>query len=139
MAFAQAGPADGPRLASLGALLYRYLAMKAAPMTEDDIAILMRALGHPVRLEILRILARRAENCCCNDITDCLSLAQSTVSQHLKVLLDAGIIERRAQGTRNNYRVRTDRLAVFNAAMGDYLTGLGPQEETCERSLQAAS
>ena len=108
-------------------------------MNEDDIATLMRALGHPVRLEILRILAQRAENCCCNDITDCLSLAQSTVSQHLKVLLDAGIVERKAQGTRNNYRVRTDRLVTFNTALSDYLSVLGPQDETCERSLQAAS
>lgn len=108
-------------------------------MHQDDIATMMRALGHPVRLEILRILARRAENCCCNDVTDCLSLAQSTVSQHLKVLLDAGIIERQAQGTRNNYRVRTDRLAAFDSAVGDYLAGLGPQQDTCERSLQAAS
>ena len=108
-------------------------------MHEDDIATLMRALGHPVRLEILRILAKRAENCCCNDVTDCLSLAQSTVSQHLKVLLDAGIIERKAQGTRNNYRVRLDRLTAFNLAMGDYLSGLGTQNESCERSLQAAS
>lgn len=108
-------------------------------MHEDDIATMMRALGHPVRLEILRILARRAENCCCNDVTDCLSLAQSTVSQHLKVLLDAGIIERKAQGTRNNYRVRTDRLTTFNLAIGNYLSELGDQEQTCDRSLQAAS
>ena len=108
-------------------------------MHEDDIATLMRALGHPVRLQILRILAQRAENCCCNDVTDCLSLAQSTVSQHLKVLLDAGIIERRSRGTRNNYHVRTDRLDAFNQAVGTYLTSLAPQDESCERSLQAAS
>lgn len=134
----QAG-AVSSRLASPVAFLYRHLTMEAAPMTEDDIANLMRALGHPVRLEILRILAQRAENCCCNDVTDCLSLAQSTVSQHLKVLLDAGIVERQAKGTRNNYRVRTDRLAAFHEAMGGYLSGLGPQSESCERSLQAAS
>lgn len=107
-------------------------------MTEDDLAAMMRALGHPVRLEILRILAQRAENCCCNDVTDCLSLAQSTVSQHLKVLLDAGIIERQAKGTRNNYRVRTDRLDAFHMALGGYVTGLVPRG-SCDASLAAAS
>ena len=108
-------------------------------MHEDDIAILMRALGHPVRLEILRILAKRAENCCCNDVTDCLSLAQSTVSQHLKVLLDAGIIERRAQGTRNNYCVRTDRLTACNRAVGDYVAGLDASGLLCDRQPAQAS
>lgn len=108
-------------------------------MHEDDIAILMRALGHPVRLEILRILAKRAENCCCNDVTDCLSLAQSTVSQHLKVLLDAGIIERRAQGTRNNYCVRTDRLTAFNQAVGAYVAGLEASGPLCDRQPAQAS
>lgn len=108
-------------------------------MHEDDIAAMMRALGHPVRLEILRIVATRSENCCCNDVTDCLSLAQSTVSQHLKVLLDAGVIERQAQGTRNNYRVRVDRLDHFNAAIGTYLGNLGSAEGACDSPLQPAS
>lgn len=100
---------------------------------------MMRALGHPVRLEILRILSRRAENCCCNDVTDCLPLAQSTVSQHLKVLLEAGVIERRAQGTRNNYRVRLDRLAEVGGAFSLYIGALGPADATCEKSLATAS
>lgn len=100
-------------------------------MQHDELAVMMRALGHPVRLEILRILARKARNCCCNDIADCLPLAQSTVSQHLKVLLDAGVIERQAKGTRNNYCVRTDRLAVFSAAAQAYVEDLGTAAESC--------
>lgn len=108
--------------------------MNMAQMQETDIAVMMRALGHPVRMEILRILSTRDENCCCNDVTDCLSLAQSTVSQHLKVLLDAGIIERQAQGTRNNYRVRLDRLSAFSTAVGGYVGTLGPASEPCDRS-----
>lgn len=107
-------------------------------MTEDDLAGMMRALGHPVRLEILRILAQRAENCCCNDVTDCLSLAQSTVSQHLKVLLDAGIIERQAKGTRNNYRVRTDRLDALEGALSGYFGNLVPAA-SCQKSVAAVS
>lgn len=107
-------------------------------MKDEQLSLTLRALGHPVRLEILRILMARADDCCCNDVTDCLSLAQSTVSQHLKVLLEAGVIERKAQGTRNNYCVRTDRLAAFGSAVSGYLDQLG-QTRTCEKTLASAS
>ena len=60
-------------------------------IADDDFADAMRALGHPVRLSILRILAEKAANdCCCTDVTECLPLAQSTVSQHIKVFTDMG-------------------------------------------------
>ena len=49
-------------------------------MQDEDLANVMRALGHPVRLSILRILAeKQASACCCTDVTQCLPLAQSTV------------------------------------------------------------
>lgn len=96
-------------------------------MRDDDIANIMRALGHPVRLEILRILATQQQGqCCCADVTDSLTLAQSTVSQHIKVLLDAGLIERKPHGTRNRYCIRHDRLSELNAAFGGLMSGLAP-------------
>ena len=95
------------------------------PMHDDDIANVMRALGHPVRLNILRILAaQRAGDCCCTDVTQNLSLAQSTVSQHIKVLLDAGLVERHPKGTRNCYSLRADRLDDFGIACSGLFTGL---------------
>jgi len=94
-------------------------------MPDDDIANVMRALGHPVRLSILRILAEQSTgDCCCTDVTQCLPLAQSTVSQHIKVLLDAGLVERHAKGTRNCYKLKTDRLAEFESAFAGLFTGL---------------
>ncbi len=46
-------------------------------MQDEEFADVMRALGHPVRLSILRILAEKAANeCCCTDVTECLPLAQ---------------------------------------------------------------
>lgn len=94
-------------------------------MHDDDIANVMRALGHPVRLNILRILAAQSErDCCCTDVTQALPLAQSTVSQHIKVLLDAGLVERHAKGTRNCYSLRADRLAQFGSAWSGLITGL---------------
>tara|TARA_R110002020_G_scaffold292871_1_gene508293 strand:+ start:647 stop:991 length:345 start_codon:yes stop_codon:yes gene_type:complete len=96
-------------------------------MQDDDIAIIMRALGHPVRLNILRIIARQQSGqCCCADVTESLTLAQSTVSQHIKVLLDAGLIERKPRGTRNCYIVQHERLAALGSAYSGMLAGLGP-------------
>lgn len=87
--------------------------------TQDEaLALQLRALGHPVRLSILRILAKRQSDCCCADVTQCLPLAQSTVSQHIKVLLDAGLIERKSRGTRNCYVLVTARFNEMQSAFG---------------------
>ncbi len=94
-------------------------------MQDEDFAGVLRALGHPVRLSILRILAERQQNdCCCTDVMACLPLAQSTVSQHIKVLLDAGLIEREARGTRNCYKLRSERLAALENACSGLFSGL---------------
>jgi DNA-binding transcriptional ArsR family regulator len=97
-------------------------------MQDEEFADVMRALGHPVRLSILRILAERAaHDCCCTDVTECLPLAQSTVSQHIKVLLDAGLVERSPKGTRNCYSVSTERLSALNSAFSGLFTGLAAE------------
>lgn len=105
--------------------------MKAtAALGDDDLATVMRALGHPVRLSILRILAERQQgDCCCTDVIGCLPLAQSTVSQHIKVLLDAGLVERHAKGTRNCYSLCTARLASLGAACSGLFAGLSGDRE----------
>jgi DNA-binding transcriptional ArsR family regulator len=90
---------------------------------DEELADVMRALGHPVRLSILRILANQSD-CCCTDVTECLPLAQSTVSQHIKVLLDAGLVERIAKGTRNCYSLNTERLEALNGAFSGLYSGL---------------
>jgi DNA-binding transcriptional ArsR family regulator len=99
--------------------------MKDGMMQDDDLAKIMRALGHPVRLTILRTLARQQQRCCCTDVMAALPLAQSTVSQHIKVLLDAGLIERRPEGTRNCYSLRADRLEALGTACSRLFVGLG--------------
>ncbi|NOZ32188.1 MAG: winged helix-turn-helix transcriptional regulator [Alphaproteobacteria bacterium] len=85
-----------------------------------EIANTLRALSHPARLAIMRVLSRQSRQCC-GDVTLCLDLAQSTVSQHLRVLVDAGLIEFRAEGTRNCYMVRTDRVTALRAAVSEIL------------------
>ena len=94
-------------------------------MHDEEFAAALRALGHPVRLNILRLLAESAQrDCCCTDLTQCLPLAQSTVSQHIKVLLDAGLVERHAKGTRNCYSLRADRFAALGVACEGLFAGL---------------
>jgi ArsR family transcriptional regulator len=76
------------------------------------LADLCRALGHPARLRILETL-RAAEGCMCGQIVDVLSLAQSTVSQHLKVLKDAGLITGQIEGPRTCYCIDQSKLEQF--------------------------
>ncbi len=105
-------------------------------MRDDDIANIMRAMGHPVRLNILRILARQERGeCCCADVTDELTLAQSTVSQHIKVLLDAGLVERHARGTRNCYSVNTQMFDQLGTSFSGLFQTLAADDGTPRRAV----
>lgn len=73
----------------------------------------LNALAHPARLEILRHLST-AGCCCCKDVVDTLDLAQSTVSQHLKILVAAGLVRYRPDRQRSRYEI--DRSAVAELA-----------------------
>jgi len=80
---------------------------------DDRIAPGLAALSHPARLRIVRHLSR-ARGCCCRDVVERLDLAQSTVSQHLKVLVDAGLV--RFSPDRQRSRYELDRAALKNLA-----------------------
>jgi ArsR family transcriptional regulator, arsenate/arsenite/antimonite-responsive transcriptional repressor len=77
---------------------------------EQQIAAMAKALAHPARIAILKFLASK-QDCMCGDIVDELPLAQSTVSQHLKQLKDAGLIKGEIDGPRVCYCVDFDALA----------------------------
>jgi ArsR family transcriptional regulator, arsenate/arsenite/antimonite-responsive transcriptional repressor len=77
-----------------------------------DAAERLKALGHPVRLAIVRALAEQS-CCCCGDVCSRLPLAQSTVSQHLKVLKDAGLISFRRDGVRSSYVLNQAAFAAL--------------------------
>ena len=84
---------------------------------DDELASLGKALGHPARVKILRILVRR-NACICADIVDELPLAQSTVSQHLKVLKDAGLIRGEIDGPRVCYCLEPRTVRRLKALVG---------------------
>lgn len=77
-----------------------------------ELARLAKALGHPARVKIMRLLLQRTE-CLCGEICDYLPLAQSTVSQHLKVLKEAGLIQGEIARPRICYCARRQRLEVL--------------------------
>jgi ArsR family transcriptional regulator len=82
--------------------------------SEDDktLAELAQALGHPARVAIVRLLKER-KTCLCGDIVEVLPLAQSTVSQHLKMLKQAGWIEGEVDGPRVCYCLNPQTLKKF--------------------------
>lgn len=110
----------------------------AGTLADEDLAAVMRALGHPVRLSILRLLAARRAQCCCMDVTEALPLAQSTVSQHIKVLLEAGLVERHPAGTRNRYCLCGSRLAALEDTLGGLLGALAGDEAPPPRARSMA-
>ena len=81
---------------------------------EQDLANIAKAISHPARIAILKVLARRNE-CICGDIVDELPLAQSTVSQHLKELKTAGLISGTIDGPRSCYCINWKAFEKFNS------------------------
>lgn len=82
-------------------------ARRAGSAADVELARLARALGHPARVAIVRLLLGKGE-CVCGDIVGRLPLAQATVSQHLKVLKDAGWIQGAIDGPRVCYCARRE-------------------------------
>jgi len=85
---------------------------KAEQQANALLATLAKALGHPTRVEILRILLRR-DTCVVGEIVDELAFAQSTVSQHLKQLKDAGFIRGEVDGPRTCYCVEPSTVQLL--------------------------
>lgn len=77
------------------------------------LANLCRALGNPARSAIVRYLQAQKSPCTCGAIVSHLPLAQSTVSQHLEVLREAGWVRRAVEPPRVRYRLEADTLQEF--------------------------
>ena len=90
----------------------------AVPLDELEanakLAELAKALAHPARVAILRLLVKR-EGCIVGDIVDEIPLAQSTISQHLKQMKLAGLIRGEVDGPRVCYCVEPGVVALFKA------------------------
>lgn len=83
----------------------------------EDLARMCKALGHPARVALLKHLADYGD-CYFGSLTDVLPLAASTVSQHVTILKEAGLIEGSSDAKRVCYCVNRDRLAQLKSAVG---------------------
>jgi ArsR family transcriptional regulator, arsenate/arsenite/antimonite-responsive transcriptional repressor len=90
----------------------------AASSRDAELAALAKALAHPARVQIVRMLRARGD-CVCGDIVDRLPLAQATVSQHLKVLKDAGLISGEVDPPRVCYCINAETLQRLQTLVAD--------------------
>ena len=83
---------------------------------DAEFASFAKAVGHPIRVRILRMLARK-EARTCSVIVDELPLAQSTVSEHLRILKNAGLVRANENGLRVSYCIVPSALKRFKALL----------------------
>lgn len=83
---------------------------------DDTLAVMAKALAHPARVRIIRVLAERT-TCVTGDVVLELGLAQSTVSEHLRILREAGLIQGEIEGPRTRYCVNAAGLAALKAGI----------------------
>ena len=79
-----------------------FLSEQPSPQSMERLALLCKALGHPARISIIEQL-KQIDGCVCGQLVEALPLAQSTVSQHLKILKAAGLVKGEIEGPRTCY------------------------------------
>jgi len=98
-----------------------------ATSTDPDVRLL-QALADPIRLTIVRELAGQPEVCAC-DFTSCCDVSQPTISHHLKVLREAGVISGERRGTWIFYRLQPDAAARLERLASMLAEGAAPQAD----------
>jgi len=89
----------------------------------EYLAKVAKAMGHPARVAILATLIQK-ESCVCGEIVDVLPLAQATVSQHLKELKKAGLVQGEVEGNRVCYCINQNTLRDFAMFFSDFIRPL---------------
>jgi len=75
----------------------------------NEIASIAKVFSHPARLSILKYISEQ-EGCICNDLVDQIGLSQPTISQHLTVIADAGLLKGTFEGKKKCYCLNVDRF-----------------------------
>jgi ArsR family transcriptional regulator len=96
---------------------------EAFPITLQRLAQLADAIAHPARLQILQTLAARG-TCICGEIVELLPLSQATVSQHLKALKNAGLVQGEVEGPRTCYCLNPEGIAELERTLAAFTTTL---------------
>lgn len=116
------------------------------PITKTDqfrikdarLASVAKALAHPARVAILRTLAKR-NACVCGEIVEALPIAQATVSQHLKELKNAGLVEGTVEGPSSCYCLNKEAMNKLAGEMNDFFDELGGGCTTASCSTKGKS
>jgi ArsR family transcriptional regulator, arsenate/arsenite/antimonite-responsive transcriptional repressor len=101
---------------------------EAFTQKEQELAAFAKAMAHPARIVILKVLAQK-NGCICGELVEVLPLAQSTVSQHLKELKAAGLITGTVDGPRSCYCINWKAFEKFNGEFGFLFNKLKLQNE----------
>jgi ArsR family transcriptional regulator, arsenate/arsenite/antimonite-responsive transcriptional repressor len=94
--------------------------LMAAPMSgeaADELAPMFKALGDPVRLRLLSLIASAGSEACVCDLNEAFDLTQPTISHHLKVLREAGLVTSERRGTWVYYRLQSEALTRLAALL----------------------
>jgi len=86
---------------------------------QNKLALMMKALAHPARIAIIQYLIK-SQACICGDLVDELGLAQATISQHLKELKNAGLIQGTIEGTSVCYCIDPKVWKQYKAAFDSF-------------------
>ena len=92
--------------------------LNVAGKEQEQLVAMLKALGNPIRFEIIKFLVTHP-GCITGDIVDYLPIAQATVSQHLKVLKDAGWISGIIEGTATCYQLDAKNIGWFRSVVTD--------------------
>ncbi|RQO30382.1 transcriptional regulator [Taibaiella sp. KBW10] len=97
---------------------------------QNQLATLLKAIAHPARIAILQqIIAANA--CICGELVEELGLAQATISQHLKELKNAGIIQGTIEGVKVCYCIEPKMWALLESLLGSFLGSYKNPESCC--------
>ena len=92
-------------------------------MNIDMVAKIFKALGHPTRIKIIELLLKR-NSCICGEIVDIFPFSQSTISQHLKILKESGIVCGEIEGPKTCYCVDDNVLNEFKKYVSNLKSGI---------------
>ncbi len=97
---------------------------------ENELSDFAAAISHPARVAILKEIAKR-KTCICGEIVEVLPLAQSTVSQHLKALLKAGLIQGKVDGVKSCYCINYKTFEKFEKTFQSFFTSTNSNNPSC--------
>jgi ArsR family transcriptional regulator len=85
----------------------------------NEIAAMAKVISHPARVAILQYISKQ-DACICNNLVDEIGLAQATISQHLKVINDAGLLKGNFQGKSLSYCIDIERFQKFQSLFNSF-------------------